>query len=376
MFCVNCGTQFEGKFCPECGTKINTVIDFTQGNNTSYTEVKELTYLRDARDCLLALSNEYSKILIEDVKGVQVKKEIEILLQKKDRLAQEVVDLETEFHKEIEAIANEANKQKVSAGKVALGVYTCGLSLLATGIHKKKKSSELAAIEENINSKKEHLESQVQPRKEEIENLINYADTLEARFLEQYNQNLAVIKITVNDILHSDKWLAAKANINPTYLNIDAIPRLIELLTYGRAATWREACNIYEDELFKARMINIGERQLSVQEDMLAAQRDLIELNIESINMQRISLQLQQVGLALQDEMFGNQKEMLESQKQLVANTAVLIDEAIKSNAGQQVLLKEMVKVRKNTGCSKNAALLSAFTDCSDMFFARRVKIV
>ena len=101
MFCVNCGTQFEGKFCPECGTKINTVIDFTQGNNTSYTEVKELTYLRDARDCLLALSNEYSKILIEDVKGVQVKKEIEILLQKKDRLAQEVVDLETEVHNEL-----------------------------------------------------------------------------------------------------------------------------------------------------------------------------------------------------------------------------------------------------------------------------------
>ena len=31
MFCVQCGTKFEGRFCPNCGTAVN--------NNTSVEEV-------------------------------------------------------------------------------------------------------------------------------------------------------------------------------------------------------------------------------------------------------------------------------------------------------------------------------------------------
>ena len=169
--------------------------------------------------------------------------------------------------------------------------------------------------------------------------------------------------------MNSERWLVTKANIQPAYLNMDAVPRLIELLTYGRASTWKEACNLYEDELFKLRMIDIGERQLSVQEDMLAAQKDLVDLSIESINLQHISIELQQAG-------FNLQEQMLDAQRAVSANTADLIAEAIKMNEGHQKVMKEMAKIRKNTGCTKNAARVSAFTDFNDMFFGRRVKIV
>ena len=58
---------------------------------------------------------------------------------------------------------------------------------------------------------------------------------------------MAVIQTNVKGILDSERWLIAKANIQPNYLNIDAIPRLIELLTYGRASTWKEACKRAEE---------------------------------------------------------------------------------------------------------------------------------
>lgn len=32
MKCVNCGTEYEGKFCPECGTKTQEQTDFKQQN--------------------------------------------------------------------------------------------------------------------------------------------------------------------------------------------------------------------------------------------------------------------------------------------------------------------------------------------------------
>lgn len=75
MFCMNCGMKFEGKFCPECGTKVSEQGNCAQMNNVSTTGVEALNYLRGAQECLLLLSNEYTKILAEDVKEIRTKKE-------------------------------------------------------------------------------------------------------------------------------------------------------------------------------------------------------------------------------------------------------------------------------------------------------------
>lgn len=368
MFCVNCGAKFEGKFCPECGTKAGIADAAVQPSTPSPDiEIKELGYLRGARDCLLALSNAYSNILVEDIKGVQVKHEIDALMEKREALVMEINSLEADYQVKMDELDAEENKQKISVGKVALGVYTCGLSLLATGIHKKKRASEIEAIDTARNLRTGLLERLTNPKKEEIEKLDNLANTLESKFIEEYNKNMSIIKNTVNDILNSQKWLVAKANIPADYMNIDAVPRLIELLAYGRAATWQEACNIYEDELFKSRMLNISERQLAVQEDILSAQQDLIDLNIENINLNRISIELQQAGLSLQED-------LIENQNKITSNTETLIAEAIKTNKSHQAMLQEMARIRKNTGATKNAASLSAFVNTWQMFSGTKIK--
>lgn len=381
MFCVNCGTQFEGKFCPECGTKASVDPSVTTSFSTASApeaEVKELIYLRDARDCLTMLSNEYSKILIEDIKGVKIKHTIDALMEKKESFEQDKIDLKNSYTEKLQEL-EEQFKEKLSLGKAALGAYTFGASLLVTGIHKKKDNEKYEALKKEYT---DHFEEQTNQKNNDIKRILGEADALEYAFVREYSSNLTVIEKKVKDILNSEKWLIAKANIPSNYLNIDAVPRLTELLAYGRASTWKEACNLYEDELFKLRMVEIGERQLMVQEDILAAQQDilaaqqdLIELNMESINLQSISIELQKAGLDLQRIEVELQSSATEYQRKANENLEELLKEAVEFNKGHQVMAKEMKKIRKNTGCTKRAAQISAFTDFNDMFFGRKVKI-
>ena len=363
MFCVNCGSKFEGKFCPECGTPAGGAPSQMGQTNSSLGEVKELEYLRNARDFMLELANEYSRILEEDIKAVQVKKEANVHIEEKAALEAEVDRLTNECRVSIDRIENEANKKEISLGKAALGMMTYGLSLAATGIHKKK---DLERIEENKLKIREQYDTKIKNKMYRIQELNVVLDNINNKFWEDYNASLDNIRDNVNRILTSDKWLEAKANIQPNYFNIDAIPKLIEYLSYGRARTWSEACALYEDEMFKMKMIDIGERQIAVQEDILESQQDLIDLSVESINLQKLSLELQKAG-------FEIQKQILESQETIAANTAVLVQEAFESNKAHKEMIKKMAKIRKDTKCTKNAARISAFIDTHDLFFGKKV---
>lgn len=370
MFCANCGTKFEGKFCHECGTKVAIEPNITTFTSSIEAEVKELIYLRDARDCLTMLSTEYNKILIEDIKGVQVKQVFDALMEKKEGLEQDKTDLRSAYVVKLQEL-EEQFKDKLSLGKAALGAYTLGASLLVTGIHKKKDNEKYEALKKQY---ADILEAGLDQINNDIEKTLGEANSLEERFFKEYNNQMLVIKTNVKGILNSEKWLMAKANIPENYLNIDAVSRLTELLQYGRASTWKEACNLYEDELFRLRMVDIGERQIMIQEDILQAQQDLIELNMESINLQSISIELQQAGLDLQKIEITLQGAALEQLKKANKNLEGLMKIAVESNKAQQTLAKESKKIRKSLGCTKRAAQISAFVNVWELFFGRRIK--
>ena len=219
MFCMNCGTKFEGKFCPECGTKVSEQNNFVERDSSSTNEIEELNYLRGAQECLLLLSNEYTKIIAENVKEIRAKKELESFVKTKKVLEQQALKLENEYKDKIKKIEEEINQKrfenKISKSKAALGVYTMGLSLLVTGINKKAKvnDTEMKKLDEELKNKKEIIENELKNNLSIIEGKIaevtQYTDSLEEVYVENYNKNMDIIKTSVNEILNSEKWKIA-----------------------------------------------------------------------------------------------------------------------------------------------------------------------
>lgn len=209
MFCTACGTKFVGKFCPNCGTKVAEPIEATVKNDKSDVASKDeemLEHLRNARDIFFKMIKANIAIEIEAVTANAIQDQMRALEDRKNGIE---------------------SKSEISIGKVALAAYTCGLSLIATGVKSQKK-------------------------KDQKEMQIDYFNTERAKLQESFNEcenQIEKVKAEANEILSSEKWLRAKAVIPEKYFHLDAVPTLIEYFTYGRANTWKEACNIYEDEL-------------------------------------------------------------------------------------------------------------------------------
>lgn len=302
MFCVNCGTKFEGKFCPNCGTPSGGNAG-ENGNGSQGQQAQndgkiiELDLLRLVRDCLNQLETYNREYEVEVIREEIIKMKI-----------REVQD---------EMEGKNSDESSLGMGKTAkklLAMSTSGASLVVEKMIKEKKKKEKAPM------------------------YLEIIEQLEKERSESYEVREKICN-NVKDVLKSDKWLSAKAKISPDYMNFDAVPILIEYLTYGRANSWKEAVNLYEDELFKNRMIDINLKQLSTQEAMLEAQNEMIDLTMENVEIQRQQLEIQKDTL----QVVYSSNEILHRQTE------------------------EMQKIRRNTKQTARAAKLSAFINVFEL---------
>ncbi len=244
MFCTNCGTEFKGIFCPNCGKKVENEAE------KEPQQPRELQILRNAWDCFIKLEQANVRLEMAMAQEVYIN---DLIKNKQEEINQRNLELEK--------LGKEAGG--ISKGKAALAVCTYGASLLFTGIHKNKdKDRKYIAEKEEKTIKVKELEEEVEGLKK------NYFD---------YEKQTEIIYKEAKEVLASDKWKEAKAMINPSYFDIDSIISLNEYLIYGRASTWKEACNLLEDERYKAKMIALNTAQLSVQQQMVETQNELID---------------------------------------------------------------------------------------------------
>lgn len=290
MFCTNCGTQFEGKFCPECGQAVGNNVNGKNASKEDSQEIEELKILRDVRDIFNKLIDYNTQVVHEQMNQHMLESSLN---QARARLH------------EIES------KSEVSVGKAALAAYTLGVSAIFTGMKSK--------------SKQQEKEIAIQKQQEIIDKL--------QRQIDEGTAGLNKIYAKAKELLESDNWKRAKMRIADEYLNYDAVPLLIEYLTYGRASSWKEAINLYEDQQFKNRMIDIGTQQLSVQNELLEAQNELIDISLKNLEIQQEQLDMQRI----------------------------LVRKVYETNDILKRQSEEMRKIRKNTRQTTTAACLSAF---------------
>lgn len=328
MFCTNCGTQFEGIFCPNCGKKVGDKAE------QESQQPRELQILRNARDCFTRLEDGNVRLEMALAEEIYIN---DLIAAKQEELNQ--------INLELEKLDKTAGG--ISAGKAALALYTGGASLLFTGIHKNKdKNKKYLAAKDEVTTKVRKLEEEIEELKEDC-----FARERQAQIIYKESKEL----------LASDKWKEAKTMINPSYFDVESVTSLIEYLIYGRASTWKEACNLLEDERYKATMITLNAAQLSVQQQMAEAQNELIDLTMESIDLQKQELNVQLESSDLQ-------RQSIEVQKQQIM-------QAYKMNDFLGKQLEEMQKIRKNTKKTARAAKLSAFLNTLDALTVDSVKI-
>lgn len=453
MFCVNCGIKFEGKFCPECGTKVGESIE------KGVQSIKELEILRNARDCLMkfeksnirlelvAAQREYLNSLVESIKeDIRQKhindekiKEIKQKEEKIKAIKERIKEKQKEAEQETEELEEEKDlieekkqemKQQIEAGpkkrisliKALIAYMTMGISLLFIGISKvdershtmelEKVKKEIDELEESIAEKEKNMQSlynaimdldkNIKSIRRDIKNMKNTTGKLDIdteklekkiSLLEMYyskcEEQVFVIFKEAKNVLKSDKWREVKAVINPNYLDLDSIMSLIGYLTYGRASTWKEACNLLEDERYKEAMLQVNIAQLSVQQQMVEAQNELINLAVESIKLQEIgvslqaesnnlqenSVDLQIENIKLQAKSVGLQMKEIDLQSQNIQIQKKYLMNAYQTNHFLSKQLEEMKKIRRDTRKTQKSAKTIAFINALDLMTPNAIYI-
>ena len=86
---------------------------------------------------------------------------------------------------------------------------------------------------------------------------INKAYEEEAnKLVYKLDQAINFHKNYVLDIINFSKELSKEFNLPIKYRNLNSILPLIELILDGRAETWMEAINLFEDEKFKVKLLD------------------------------------------------------------------------------------------------------------------------
>lgn len=229
MFCVECGTKFEGKFCPNCGHASEDVASVSTNINQSLDQKQELM------EAIKKLGEYYKKLkcLSDQVHSSEYR--ITYFEYKRKELSNK---------KESGMLMGMAK----AYGKATLAVATCGVSAVISGVSKHGKNKKKAEMNFSID--------------QEIQNELNKA-----------NQNIMEAKSIV-----SSPEFCELCNIIPEeYQYPDTVDFMVTALRQGRADNWKELVNLYHDDMFKQELIEINLEQLDVQKDILDNTYDILE---------------------------------------------------------------------------------------------------
>lgn len=232
MFCYNCGNQFEGKFCPECGAAVQGNANTTATVNVS---VNTNASVGDEQiEAVSVLNSAYLKLLNIFAERITYEVEVQELISKRNEA------LESDYT---------GAKKKGLLKKAALATFTAGLSL-AVDYNKKKtneqvQESMVATIDASISAAQERC-----------------------RLKDQ----------EAIDIITSREYRKAELTLPEEYTDFGTIEFLENAIVQGRADTWKELVNLYHDELYKQEMLDNSREQLEALQRGVGLQEEITEL--------------------------------------------------------------------------------------------------
>ena len=248
MFCVECGAKFEGKFCPNCGTAVN-----------SNTSMEEVARPQEKVETVQVSSEEFNTI--RTLKKYYQK--MERVMAEISEINYRIADLALERESEIAdcAIEMETETDKESILKKATKAYfTAGISVVMDNKKKKRAQEEREEkVKEQTNFIYEKYDKKIEAEEQKMEMRLNHLNSL-ANEKEFYDAELAIPE---------------------EYLDYDIIDFMYTSIQSGRADTWKELLAIYHDELYKRQMIDINQKQLAALNEIKELEEDIFNVTGE-----------------------------------------------------------------------------------------------
>ncbi len=259
MFCVQCGTKFEGRFCPNCGTAVN--------NNTS---VEEVVTPKPTVGMVENCSGEFTSV--RTIRKYYEK--MERVMAEVNEINYHIAELGMEREYEIadcfigmeQEVEREAKKDGLLK-KATKAYFTMGISVVMDNKKKKQVQEGVEARgREKIDFINEKYDKQIEAEKQKIEMRLD----------------------CLNSLASEKEFYDAKLSMPEEYLDYDIIDFMYVSIQNGRADTWKELLSIYHDELYKRQMIDLNKKQLEalneikeLEEDIFAVTGEILETTID-----------------------------------------------------------------------------------------------
>lgn len=312
MFCVECGTKFEGKFCPNCGHAVGETTGKSSSINQDTDKNQELI------DAIQKLDKYYKEL--DWLSGQIQMREIEVFKLNHEKEEQQADILQKKGSGLLKNVAK-------AYGKATLAVATCGASAVVSGAmkygKKKKQEAALEALDYSINPKIEEELRKGDEKKKEAKEIVSSPEFRQLCYI-----------------------------IPEEYQYPDAVSYMVSALKQGRADTWKELVNLYLDDMFKQELIDINLEQLDVQNDILDNTYDILE---EAEAMTDIQKGILTVSL--------DERNLL-MEKMLVENEYMQ-----KQSEAMKKIYKQTKKIGRNTKRARRSVGLLAFIEVARVIF-------